>query len=100
MSQSVLSRKQFDMIPTKEVGYMASADWGGTVEKSYQAARTLGEGGSKFSYEQQNLNDDVSAHGIHTPIEVGPGNSLKDGHHRYYATRALGVKEMPYRVVP
>lgn len=94
-----LSAGQF--MPTEEVGYMASGDWGGTVEHSYQrqvGAKAAGYG--DWPVQQQELNADIKANGIREPVERGSGNTLKNGHHRYYAARENGITSMPYRNVP
>jgi hypothetical protein len=94
-----LSGSQFPSVPTEKVGRMKSGDWRGTVEDAYQrqlAAKASGLG--DWPVQQQELNEDIRANGITSPIDISPGHrKLLNGHHRYYAARETGLSEMPYR---
>jgi len=43
---------------------------------------------------------DVSLAKIRGPIEILPGGTILDGHHRYRAALELGMKEVPWRPAP
>ena len=87
---SNLSKEQF--MSVKDVGELWSGD-----HETLGPAKFLTRQHLRDSLDE--LKEDISKHGITTPLEVTDkdGGYLLDGHHRYVAARELGMKDVPVR---
>lgn len=77
-----------------DVGKLKSAnDFGMTADESYRARY------NPQHPKQQEMDKSVAAEGIHKPLEVANGDTLHDGHHRYYSARAANHGQVPVKHV-
>ena len=84
-----LSAEQFEMVHPKEIGYLQSRDYPGTLKdlkfdpKGEHAAKVKG------------IMESAKTEGIREPLDVrmGPGTPyLSDGHHRWMAAKKLNIQ--------
>jgi hypothetical protein len=100
MSHEALSQQQFPpdvyMVHPNEIGYLRSRDWPLHKLRDRPWHAPGSEGHRKFEEGVQEIMTSAKTEGIHTPLEIGQGGYLHQGHHRWEAARRLDI-EVPVR---